>query len=215
MSTLLLKLAGVLQSWGVESKFETRRTLGFPTKSGVVGLLASALGYSREEPLDRLSALRFGIRVEREGELLRDYHIARGKKDKDVYITERFYLADAVFLAGFESKDTAFINELADAVRTPAYPLYLGRRSCVPSMPLLLGIREMPLLETLQNEPLQLSEHRNYNFRDSDNRLHIITDSEEPDPSSGFNDFPISFSRKHRKFGFRSIKEYGYSDEMR
>ncbi|MBR0232783.1 MAG: CRISPR-associated protein Cas5, partial [Synergistaceae bacterium] len=37
MSTLLLKLAGVLQSWGVESKFETRRTLGFPTKSGVIG----------------------------------------------------------------------------------------------------------------------------------------------------------------------------------
>lgn len=163
MSTLLLKLAGVLQSWGVESKFETRRTLGFPTKSGVIGLLASALGYSREEPLDRLNALRFGIRVEREGELLRDYHIARGKKDKDVYITERFYLSDAVFLAGFESADTAFINELADAVRTPAYPLYLGRRSCVPAMPLLLGIRETPLLETLQNEPL--SEHRRYDFK--------------------------------------------------
>ena len=38
MPVLLLRLAAPLQSWGVESKFDTRRTLGYPTKSGVIGL---------------------------------------------------------------------------------------------------------------------------------------------------------------------------------
>lgn len=44
MSTLLLRLAGPLQAWGTESKFETRRTEREPTRSGVVGLLMAALG---------------------------------------------------------------------------------------------------------------------------------------------------------------------------
>ena len=44
MATLLLRLAAPLQSWGSDSKFETRKTDREPTKSGVVGLLAAALG---------------------------------------------------------------------------------------------------------------------------------------------------------------------------
>lgn len=44
MATLLLRLAAPLQSWGSDSKFETRKTGREPTKSGVVGLLAAALG---------------------------------------------------------------------------------------------------------------------------------------------------------------------------
>ena len=40
MATLLLRLAAPLQSWGSDSKFETRKTDREPTKSGVVGLLA-------------------------------------------------------------------------------------------------------------------------------------------------------------------------------
>ena len=44
MATLLLRLAAPLQAWGSDSKFETRKTDREPTKSGVVGLLAAALG---------------------------------------------------------------------------------------------------------------------------------------------------------------------------
>ena len=46
MATLLLRLAAPLQSWGADSKFEVRKTNREPTKSGVLGLLAAALGYS-------------------------------------------------------------------------------------------------------------------------------------------------------------------------
>lgn len=72
MATLLLRLAAPLQAWGADSKFETRKTGREPTKSGVIGLLAAALGLRRDEheALLRLTGLRFGVRVEREGQLL-------------------------------------------------------------------------------------------------------------------------------------------------
>ena len=68
MGTLLLRLAAPLQSWGEDSKFETRRTRREPTKSGVIGLLAAALGRRRDEPLDDLRGLRFAVRVDQEGD---------------------------------------------------------------------------------------------------------------------------------------------------
>ena len=69
MATLLLRLAAPLQSWGSDSKFETRKTDREPTKSGVVGLLAAALGLRRDdtEGLARLNGLRFAVRADQEG----------------------------------------------------------------------------------------------------------------------------------------------------
>ena len=102
MATLLLRLAAPLQAWGADSKFETRKTGREPTKSGVIGLLAAALGLRRDEreALLRLTGLRVGVRVEREGQLLVDYHTAKTQDEKTSYVTYRHYLQDAVFLAG-------------------------------------------------------------------------------------------------------------------
>ena len=66
MSTLLLRLAGPMQSWGTDSKFDVRRTGREPSKSGVIGLVAAALGIARQDrqALQTLNDLRFGVRVE-------------------------------------------------------------------------------------------------------------------------------------------------------
>ena len=48
--TLALVLAGPSQSWGHQSLFTRRNTLPFPTKSGLVGLLAAAEGIDRHAP---------------------------------------------------------------------------------------------------------------------------------------------------------------------
>lgn len=48
MSTLLLRLAAPLQSWGIDSKFDIRRTGREPSKSGVIGLICAALGIKRD-----------------------------------------------------------------------------------------------------------------------------------------------------------------------
>lgn len=212
MATLLLRLAGPLQSWGCEAKFETRRTLKFPTKSGVIGLIAAALGYSRTDSLERLTELKFGIRVDREGKMIRDYHIAKGKKDKETYITNRYYLADATFLVGLEGNEE-LLSDIEDAIKHPAFPLFLGRRSCVPTMPIVLGFREGTLLETLKKEPWLISDFIKKKSIETDvGKLRIITDSNNNDPESSLCDVPVSFSPIHRKYTWREVCDYGYVD---
>ena len=155
MATLLLRLAAPLQAWGADSKFETRKTGREPTKSGVIGLLAAALGLRRDESeaLTRLTGLRFGVRVEREGQLLVDYHTAKTQDEKTSYVTYRHYLQDAVFLAGIESTDTALLQQLQQALLHPVFPLYLGRRACPPTLPLCLGLRAMGKTAWLLRNP--------------------------------------------------------------
>ncbi|MFF4991540.1 type I-E CRISPR-associated protein Cas5/CasD [Streptosporangium saharense] len=87
-STLLIRLAGPLQAWGTASRFLQRDTdPERPTKSGVVGLLAAADGHHREAhdtdhpdalPLAVLAELRFGVRADRPGVLISDYHTVGG-----------------------------------------------------------------------------------------------------------------------------------------
>jgi CRISPR-associated Cas5-like protein len=75
-SVLLLRLSAPLQAWGVQSRFTVRDTGREPSKSGVVGLLCAALGRGRDQPIDDLAALRMAARVDQEGRILRDYHVA-------------------------------------------------------------------------------------------------------------------------------------------
>ena len=85
---LLLWFEAPLQSWGADSKFGRRDTRNFPTKSGVLGLLCSALGAGGEQrellaalaPLHQ-TVLSF-VRLDRNNKeriesepLLRDFHM--------------------------------------------------------------------------------------------------------------------------------------------
>ncbi|SDA32291.1 CRISPR system Cascade subunit CasD [Ruminococcus sp. YE71] len=200
MATLLLRLAAPMQSWGAESKFETRRTLPYPTKSGVIGMIAAALGFSRDQSLEDLNMLRFGVRADKEGVLMRDYHTVQAEKP---YITERYYIADAVFLAGLEGERQKLEN-LENALRSPVYPLYLGRRSCPPTMPLVLGIRDKELHAALNEEPWLLSEWRQKKACNNDeNVLRFIIEDESS--NSAIRDVPLSFSKTRREHGWRGV----------
>lgn len=211
MSTLLLKLAAPLQSWGVASRFITRDTAKEPTKSGVVGLLAAALGRSRTENPDGLRDLNeliFGVRVDQPGTLLYDWHTAHSTKGES-FISHRYYLADAVFLVGLEGEEN-FLKELATALDKPVFPLYLGRRSCPPADRLVLGIKDMPLRQALADTPWQASEwHQRKVIRQSKKQqisLNIVCDAQENEPGAFLQrDLPISFSQKCRQYGFRMV----------
>ncbi|MDX3388362.1 type I-E CRISPR-associated protein Cas5/CasD, partial [Streptomyces niveiscabiei] len=138
-AVLLLRLAGPMQSWGSSARFARRGTENAPTKSGVLGLLAAAEGRPRDADLSDLAALRFGVRIDQPGSRLRDFHTAHhADTGKSMPLSERFYLSDAVFVAGVEG-DPALLRHLYDAVRAPRFLPYLGRRSCPPSHPLDLG----------------------------------------------------------------------------
>lgn len=206
MSTLLLRLAAPLQSWGVASKFDTRDTAREPTKSGVIGLLAAALGRSRTEELDDLKALRFGVRIDQPGTSLRDFHTARLNEKDPPFVTTRYYLTDAVFLVGIEGEN-GFLQELTVALENPVFPLYLGRRSCPPVGRLVLGLRERDLRQALEEEPWQASEWFQKKPREQV-KLTLICDA-QPNEQGAFlrRDLPVSFDQRHRRYDFRMVRD--------
>lgn len=207
MSTLLLRLAAPIQAWGSDSRFETRRTGREPTKSGVIGLLAAALGRSRADSVDDLCQLRFGVRVDQEGQLLRDFHTAH-QGDNTAYVTERYYLCDAAFLVGLESEDRAFLQTLERALRSPAFPLFLGRRSCPPTLPISLGIREGGLLDELQQEPWLASQWMQRQYQEKP-LLRLMTDSGCGGRSIGMQrDLPVTFHISARSYAYREMEEH-------
>lgn len=198
MSTLLLRLAGPMQAWGTESQFEIRKTNREPTKSGIIGLLAAAMGLRRDEPLDQLAQLHFGVRVDREGVLLRDFHMVCGERNS--YVTTRYYLSDAVFLVGVSREDDSFMQQLLESVTHPAFPLFLGHRSCPPEGRVCLGLRNLPLEEALRQEPLIVQAGR-----DQPDRVRIVLDA--PYEPAKIRDMPVSFHPHHRQHAYRTAKE--------
>ena len=202
MSTLLLRLAGPMQSWGLNSKFTRRLTEREPTKSAIVGFLACALGRKRTESLNDLNSLKYGVRTDQAGELLTDYHTATrtlSNKKELSFISYRQYLSDAIFLVGIEGEDS-FLNTLIVAVTSPVYPLFLGRRSCPPTLPIILGIRNLPLLEALKTEPYLGKVKNNQSLE----LLPIMFDDEVG--SVIRRDLPVSFSQENRRYTFRSTE---------
>jgi CRISPR system Cascade subunit CasD len=206
MCTLLLRLSGPMQSWGLSSNFTVRDTGLEPSKSGVIGLLCAALGRPRAAPLDDLALLRMGVRVDREGLLSRDYHTA-GKggyirasgviERKNLIVSTRYYLADAFFLVGLEG-DLRLLTQLHNAVRDPIWSLYLGRKAFLPAQPIWLenGLKQdKRLLEVLHAFPWLGC------MGDPPERVRLVLD----DPFGGEirNDLPISFAR--REFAARRI----------
>lgn len=184
-----------------------RKTNREPTKSGVVGLLAAALGARRDqtEVLHRLNRLRIAVRVDREGALLRDFHTVELKKKEDSIVTERYYLADAVFLVGLEDEDEDYLRSLEQALRNPAFPLFLGRRSCPPTLPLCLGMRDGPLEQTLRAEP-SLVPVRRGDTKECKVRVLLET-GPETYGAVVQQDLPLSFSPEHRQYGYRAVRE--------
>lgn len=207
MSTLLLRLAAPMQSWGFDSKYNTRRTGREPTKSGVLGMAAAALGYRRDDRagIERLCRLRFGVRVDREGTLLRDYQTVHRTAGEDVYITYRDYLCDAVFTAGLEG-DKSELEELERAFQYPAYPLFLGRRSCPPVGRFCLGIVGLPLKQALEKAP-PYKPYKLYTLRKADlpSEFRMVLDDENGEKQ--VQDLPISYSPMKREYAYRNICE--------
>jgi CRISPR system Cascade subunit CasD len=154
MSGLLLRLAGPLQSWGEHSVFTDRDTAAYPTRSGLIGLIAAAQGRPRTAAIEDLHALVFTLRIDRPGVRLVDFHTiggglpraqttptAEGKRRADglaTIVSRRHYLADAVFAAAVTGPDQ-LIKAVAAALRAPVWAPYLGRRSCPAEQPLLLA----------------------------------------------------------------------------
>ena len=157
---LLFRLHGPLAAWGDIAVGEERPSTPHPSRSAVLGLLAAALGIRRHEE-ERQAALAdacaFAVRVDALGVPLRDYQtiqqadsVARlkhlhSRRDEladrhNLYTTlsSRDYRCDGLYTCCLQWRNgqTFRADEVAEALRRPRLPLYLGRKSCPLALPL-------------------------------------------------------------------------------
>jgi CRISPR system Cascade subunit CasD len=156
---LALSLEGPLQSWGFDSQYNRRNTGLMPTKSAIAGMCCAALGNERGGEKEAAFLAEFddlrmtAIAIPRNGSRrplavgrLQDYHTVQNTKTaegktKDCHITHRQYLTDASFgvvLGG----DADLLGEIASALVDPKWGIWLGRKTCIPSAPVLAGLRD-------------------------------------------------------------------------
>ena len=211
MGVLVLQLAGPLQAWGSAARFARRTTEPAPTKSGVLGMLAAALGRARTDDLADLAALRFGGRIDQPGVRIRDYQTAHHfETDVSMPISERYYLCDAVFVAAVEG-DPTMLDEAHQALMRPAFLPYLGRRSCPPSRQVSLGVRnEVTLEKTFVEEAWRASPWHQRRRPTAEVQLETLI---EPSPGGidadqrvdSLRDQPLSFDPRHRRYALRGV----------
>lgn len=146
---LLLRLEGPLQSWGARSRWDVRDSADEPTKSGIIGLLGCAMGIPigdrrLQDELD--ASLCLGVRTESPGLPMVDYQTITGMlpkaeggfkgspDDPSTIISPRTYLQDAAFLVVLAGPDD-LLRRCDGALLAPCWPIYLGRKCCVPTRP--------------------------------------------------------------------------------
>ena len=210
VKTLLLKLAGPLQSWGTRSHFETRHTDFYPSKSAIIGMIAAGFGYHRndDESIAALNQLDFAVRVDRQGTLLRDYHTAQKYKNNGefdrTYVTNRYYLEDAVFVVAVGHADEKWIDRIEEALRNPYYQPFMGRRSLPLPADFILGKSTKSVVDALREFPLQDSVFRKRQKKEKTLVIYADADLMQDKVSTLRKDHVQSFSQKERKFGYRS-----------
>lgn len=222
---LLLWLEAPLQSWGFDSKFGRRDSLDFPTKSGVLGLILCALGKSGEqrELLARFADLKQTVisfsdteKNKKKPTLLHDFQmIGAGYDDKDSWeknhipkksdgssavgggtkMTHRYYLQDAVFAVLLEVPGD-IAEECAAALQNPVWPLYLGRRCCVPSDFIFQGIFDDEAAAESAAKEKSVS-HQNRKLSVS---FKVVDGEVDGEDSFTLNDVPVQFGtvKKYR-----------------
>lgn len=212
MAVLVLKLSGPLQSWGTSLKLREHKTDETPSKSGVVGMVAAVLGRRRDADISDLAALRYGVRIDKKGSILRDFQTAHkwsydknGKpyvKDADSYIGERTYLQDACFVVGLEG-ERDLLEKCAEAFFHPVFPPYLGRRSCVPDAGIVVGVFDSTLEEALSKVDNQAGES---------GRMILRVESVERGDRMR-HDNPVSYDFHDRRYAYRTEKDLSVGGE--
>lgn len=152
MNGFILHLQGPMMSYADTGFGQLREQGAAPSRSAVIGIIAAGMGIERGN--QRLLDLHQGLRVHTAcalpGALLTDYHtvLTAGYKDYDETqlrregaegnptLTWRSYHLDAHFTALVESSDETLIAQCRAALMDPVFIAYLGRRSCVPTIPL-------------------------------------------------------------------------------
>jgi len=162
---LILKLQGVMQSWGEHTYEGLRPSANFPTRSALVGLLGACLGIERTDSdtqQDLADSFQYAARRDTEKPVwvlnademqwkyftmikITDYHTVKnarkeyaGLQSHETIQTWREYLLDAAFTVALWNTEQAVfsLDKIKEALMKPEYTPFLGRRSCPLGRPL-------------------------------------------------------------------------------
>jgi CRISPR system Cascade subunit CasD len=177
---LLLRIEAPLIAFGGETIDSLGITRDFPASSMIVGLIANALGWRREDAAlhDRLQQrLIFSIRIEREPIRMADFQTAQLSKDdrgwttrgvpeerqggastySSPHLRHRDFLCDACLLVALRlepADESPMLDDVANAFNRPSRPLFIGRKPCLPSQRLFAGWQDAPSsLNAIQHAP--------------------------------------------------------------
>ncbi|MBF8271508.1 MAG: CRISPR-associated protein, CT1976 family [Magnetococcales bacterium] len=165
MEALVLRLEAPLMAFGGPMVDNNGVIQTFPAVSMLTGLLANALGWDHADAvaLDHLQhRLHFAARLDRPGEEIMDYQTVdlgqsfmrqtgwttrgfpewRSGGDAKIGTLQRYrpFRVDALCTVMLTLEgETPGLDDLAEALAHPARPLFIGRKSCVPSLPILAG----------------------------------------------------------------------------
>lgn len=142
-STLILKTEG-MSAYGLQTFDVHRRVSHFPTRSAIMGMLGAAKGISRSQhkALFELSEqLHIAVQVNKSGEKIVDYHTVQhfrspfGKIQSGIKPTYREYWCDSEYTFAVSAEQSVILN-LEQAVKSPVFTLFQGRKSCPLTRPL-------------------------------------------------------------------------------
>ncbi|MCI1290146.1 MAG: type I-E CRISPR-associated protein Cas5/CasD [Lactobacillus sp.] len=211
MKSLTIRLTAPLQSYGNEATFNRRTTDDYPSKSAIIGMIAAAFGFKRDDPrIIKLNDLLMAVRIDQPGKVLTDFHMveyAQNSKKKKRKLTYRDYLQDAVFIVAIGSEDERLIGKIEYALKHPYFQLSLGRRSNAPAGLLKIRIFDNDPLSVLKDLSWQASTWYQKKYHQPGFTAQIISDASLlPDyPSTLKKDQVGSFDPRHRFFHYRAV----------
>ena len=160
---LIMVLQAPLIAYGDEAIDRKRPTDNFPGLAMLTGLLGNALGYRHQDAaqLQELQrSVTYAARTESDHphDRIRDFHTARLGIDDKAWTTygkpegrtgdrkspevteirELDYIAETASVVALtlrEPSTAPSLEELAEALKKPARPLFIGRKCCIPERP--------------------------------------------------------------------------------
>jgi CRISPR system Cascade subunit CasD len=177
MQFLLFTLYAPFAAMGEIALGERRMGYARPTRSGVLGMVAAALGWKRDDPgharLDE--SVNFAVRIEVPGRPFTDYHTAQTPQqrrnavlstrraelqvdDLNTVLSVREWRSDALYTCALWPRADPLIGleMIADALRQPRFTLYLGRKAGPLGLPLSpRTIESASLVDAYERDPLE------------------------------------------------------------
>jgi len=182
MNILLLRFDAPLMSFGAPIVDNRGEIQPYPALSMMTGLLGNALGFDHADAdaLEQLQRrIRYAVRQDRAGERIQDYQTVDlskpymdddrawttrgtletrkgGSASSGTHIRRRDYWADAAYTVALTlspAEQAPTLKDVAEAVRNPERPLFVGRKPCLPASSLFLKQTEAPRLVDVLADP--------------------------------------------------------------